>query len=324
MRGTAKWPPGWTADGVARLACMLMGIAGLTGAAEAGYEGPPYDVRKQIPRDQFLIQSHRGAGELEAENTVEAFELGWKLGTAPEADVRATKDGVLVAFHDDNCRRLVKGADPDLAKKGVKDLTWDEIRALDVGSWKGPAFAGRRVPRLADVFRKLAGRPERRLYLDLKAVDLKRLAAEVTAAGVGPQVIVASSRPADLRAWKGLVPASGTLLWMGGTEDALAKRLADLRKENFAGVTQLQIHVRTRKGPDGAEELTPSAGFLATTGRELRGHGILFQALPWGSTDPKLYWRLLDLGVASFATDHPAVTLDAVRTYYERPATPRP
>ncbi len=82
--------------------------------------------------------------------------------------------------------------------------------------------------------------------------------------------------------------------------------------------------IQSPSRPPQNEELTPSAAFLARTGRELRDRGILFQTLPWGSTDPKLYWRLLDLGVASFATDHPAVTLDAVRTYYERPATPRP
>jgi hypothetical protein len=32
--------------------------------------------------------------------------------------------------------------------------------------------------------------------------------------------------------------------------------------------------------------------------------------------EPKVYWQLLDLGVAFFATDHPEVTLKAVRDYY--------
>ena len=31
--------------------------------------------------------------------------------------------------------------------------------------------------------------------------------------------------------------------------------------------------------------------------------------------DPKVYWRLLDLGLMSFATDHPDVTTDAVSKY---------
>jgi hypothetical protein len=51
------------------------------------------------------------------------------------------------------------------------------------------------------------------------------------------------------------------------------------------------------------------------TGRELRSRNILYQALPWGAADAKIYARLLDLGVMSFATDYPKQTLDAVRRY---------
>lgn len=282
---------------------------------------PAWNVRGHVPVNQFLIQSHRGAGELEAENCVEAFELAWKLGTVPEADVRATKDGTTVAFHDTDFKRLVKDAPPELAGKGIKDLSWDEVHALDVGSWKGEKFAGRRVPRMADVFRLMTDRPDRRLYLDIKEIDLKKLAAEVGAAKVASQVILASTHHPIIREWKGLVPESGTLLWMGGTEAAMGKRLADLRKAKFEGVTQLQIHVRPKAGTD---EFTPTPAFLTKTGQELRDRGILFQTLPWGGTDTKLYWKLLDLGAASFATDHPTITLDAVRKYYETKAVGRP
>jgi glycerophosphoryl diester phosphodiesterase len=283
-------------------------------AAPATADTPPWNVRDHVPVARFVIQSHRGAGELEAENVLPAFELAWSLGTVPEADLRMTRDGVIVAFHDANFRRLVKGAPPDLAKKGVKDVTWDDLRGLDVGAWKGEKFAGRRVPRMSGVFAAMTGKPGRRLYLDIKEMDLKKLAGEVRAARVEGQVILASTHHAVIREWKALVPESGTLLWMGGTEEALEKRLADLRSTKFAGVTQLQIHVRTTESGD----LSPSAAFLTKVGAELRAHGILYQTLPWGSTDPKLYHRLLDLGVASFATDHPAITLDAVRKYYEQ------
>jgi glycerophosphoryl diester phosphodiesterase len=285
-------------------------------AAVAADAEVSWNVRDHVPVGEFLIQSHRGAGELEAENTVEAFELAWKLGTVPEADVRATKDGAIVAFHDADFRRLVKDAPPELAGQGVEDLTWDELRRLDVGSWKGPEFAGRRVPRLADVFREMTGRPGRRLYLDVKKVDLAKLAGEVKEAEVGAQVILASPKPAQLRTWKKLVPESGTLLWMGGTEEELKKKLEDVRRTGFAGITQLQIHVRVRPAAEGGG-LTPSPEFLAATGEELREHGVLFQTLPWETTDPAVYRTLLDLGVASFATDHPKLTLDAVRGYYE-------
>jgi len=47
----------------------------------------------------------------------------------------------------------------------------------------------------------------------------------------------------------------------------------------------------------------------------LRARGILFQALPLMS-DVSAYARLMDVGVASFATDYPEVTLREVEAYY--------
>src|SRR6476620_8611753 len=86
-----------------------------------------WNVRDHVPADKFPIQSHRGAGELAPENTLEAFELGWKLGTVPESDLRTTKDGIIVAFHDANFKRVVKGANLELQKKGVVDVTFAEL-----------------------------------------------------------------------------------------------------------------------------------------------------------------------------------------------------
>ncbi len=60
-----------------------------------GQPTPPttgWTVRGNIPLQQFVIYSHRGAGELVPENTLAAFEMGWKLGTVPEADMRTTRE----------------------------------------------------------------------------------------------------------------------------------------------------------------------------------------------------------------------------------------
>ena len=276
-----------------------------------------WNVRDQIPVEKFIIQSHRGAGELAPENTLEAFQLGWKLGTIPECDVRTTSDGVIVTFHDDNFKRVVKNVSPELQDKGVKDITFKELSSLDVGSWKGDNFEGRRVSRLSDVFEQMHGHPERRLYLDYKNVDLKQLASEVKTHAVERQIILATTNYKIIQEWKTLIPESETLLWMGGTEEALQKRIEDLRKAKFAGVTQLQLHVRQPKEPGSKDPFTPSNAFIIKLGKELRKHGILFQSLPWGMSDTESYRKLLDLGVASFATDHPEVTLKAVREYYQ-------
>src|SRR4030095_13901082 len=81
----------------------------------SGQSNKVWNVCDHVPLEKFIIQSHRGAGELAPENTIEAFELGWKLGTYPESDVRTTKDGVIVAFHDNDFSRVVKNISPAMA-----------------------------------------------------------------------------------------------------------------------------------------------------------------------------------------------------------------
>jgi len=278
-----------------------------------------WTVRGHLPPERFIIQSHRGAGELAPENTLEAFELGWKLGTWPEADVRTTKDGVIVAFHDANFKRTVKNPPPVLANKGVKDITFAELSKLDVGGWKGEGFVGRRVSKISDVLKLMTGKPERRLYLDIKNVDLNQLAGEVRAADVVGQVVFTSTDYELIRSWKKLVPDSMTLNWMGGTEAELKARLDKLRPEKFAGITQLQLHVRLNTNSASAEPFDLSRSFLRSVGDELRQRGVIYQCLPWGVAEPKVYWQLMDLGVMAFATDHPDITVKAVRDYYAKP-----
>ncbi|MES2705969.1 MAG: glycerophosphodiester phosphodiesterase family protein [Verrucomicrobiota bacterium] len=311
---------------------FLLAAAAIGFPAGLGAQTPSvkssWNVRDHIPLKDFIIQSHRGAGELAEENTLEAFELGWSLGTIPESDVRTTRDGVIVAFHDNDFSRVVKGIPDGMKKKGVADVSYDDLMHLDVGSWKGDAFKGRRVCRMKDIYERMAGKPERRLYLDFKNVDLKQLSAEIKAAGVERQVILASSKHAILRDWKALVPESGTLLWISGTEAEKRKVVEAARATGFAGITQIQIHVRLpgdARDVQPGEPFSPSRAFLAELSPELAKRGILFQTLPYGVTDPDIYHQLLDAGLASFATDHPKVTLDAVRSYYEaQTAKPKP
>jgi glycerophosphoryl diester phosphodiesterase len=277
-----------------------------------------WTIRGNLAPEKFVIQSHRGAGVLEAENTLEAFELGWKLGTYPECDVRTTSDGQIVTFHDNDFSRVVKNIPEEMKKRGVKDVTWAELKKMDVGAWKGESFQGKRVVTIGEVFERMTGKPERHLYMDIKNVDFDQLAGEVKKYKVEAQVVLASTKYEQIRQWKKLVPQSDTLLWMGSTEASMRKRFVDLRKTDFADVTQLQIHVRMKPGVGLGEKdpFTPSEAFLKEAGDELRKHGITYQCLPWDVNDPKVYWRLLDLGVMSFATDHPDVTTDAVRRYY--------
>ena len=285
----------------------------------------PWNITDHIPEDRVIIQGHRGVGELAEENTVEAFELAWSMGIYPESDLRMTKDGVIVPFHDDNFSRVVKDASPQLKKQGVKDLTYAELSQLDVGAWKGPAFAGRKVLPMSTIFELMRGQPSRHLYMDIKSIEFPRLAAEVRKYGIEKQIVLASRKVEDLRAWKALVPESETLLWMHGNVATLSADLAKLRATHFQGVTQLQIHVYPKVTTDSwapPADASPEDNpfrlpndFLRRAGDELRAHGVVFQTFPY-TADPGVYAQLLELGVMSFATDHPDVALREIKAYY--------
>jgi glycerophosphoryl diester phosphodiesterase len=75
-----------------------------------------------------------------------AFERCIELGaTAIETDVQMTSDGSLVLIHDESLARTAG------SPKLVKDVTLEELRRLDAGSWFDPAFRGERVPTLREL-----------------------------------------------------------------------------------------------------------------------------------------------------------------------------
>jgi hypothetical protein len=121
-------------------------------------------------RRRTHVLCHRGASEFAVENTLEAYRATFELGAdGNEIDIRATRDGVLVCFHDDMLDRLLP------AYGDVSDLTWEELRRLPFRD-PGPHGAAARIPTLEEVFalhRRYAGL----LHLDVKQPGLERAIA---------------------------------------------------------------------------------------------------------------------------------------------------
>jgi glycerophosphoryl diester phosphodiesterase len=70
----------------------------------------------------FFKVGHRGARAYEVENTINSFERAIELGVnAVEFDVRITKDGKPIVFHDDNMKRVF-GKDVPVVKTTLKEL----------------------------------------------------------------------------------------------------------------------------------------------------------------------------------------------------------
>ncbi|MDN3666641.1 glycerophosphodiester phosphodiesterase [Algibacter miyuki] len=92
------------------------------------------------------ICAHRGANKLYPENTISAFEEAVHLGAHMiEFDVRMTIDNKLIIMHDATVDRTTNGSGL------VENLTWNEIKKLDAGTWKSKKFKGERVPLLEEV-----------------------------------------------------------------------------------------------------------------------------------------------------------------------------
>src|SRR5439155_20011273 len=77
--------------------------------------------------DAFIIVAHHGTQTIEdygaSENTVESFRLAQAMGAdSVEADIRMTKDGVPILFHDATLSaRLVEGR---FCRGSIADLTF--------------------------------------------------------------------------------------------------------------------------------------------------------------------------------------------------------
>lgn len=94
-----------------------------------------------------LIIGHRGAAGLAPENTLSAFEAALNAGAdGVEFDVQRTIDGHLIVFHDEDVARTSDGSGL------MPQMTLEEMKALDVGSWFGEQFTGTHVLTLAELF----------------------------------------------------------------------------------------------------------------------------------------------------------------------------
>jgi glycerophosphoryl diester phosphodiesterase len=121
----------------------------------------------------ILNVSHRGASGHAPEHTMVAYELGEKMqGDYIEVDLQMTKDGELVAFHDETLERTTNGTGL------VKDYTLAEIKKLDAGYWfnekypeKAKAeYVGLTVPTLSEVIENFG--KDNRYYIETKSPEV--------------------------------------------------------------------------------------------------------------------------------------------------------
>ncbi len=107
------------------------------------------------------ITAHRGYSSEYPENTMPAFEAAMDSGADwIELDVQETADGEIVVMHDSNLKRTA-GTD-----RNIWEVSYEELRDMDVGRWRGEEFAGTGISTLAEVMERCRGHS--RLNIEIK------------------------------------------------------------------------------------------------------------------------------------------------------------
>jgi glycerophosphoryl diester phosphodiesterase len=229
-----------------------------------------------------LAFAHRGGASEAPENTMPAFEHAVGLGYRYlETDVHVTRDGVLVAFHDDRLDRVTDG------RGRIGDLTWADVRRARVDG-REP------IPLLEDL---LAAWPDVRVNIDPKHdAAVEPLAEVLLRTGAVDRVCIGAFSDRRLARVRSLVgPTLCTS--MGPRQVAVLSALAAGSPGKGASVTApcAQVPARAGKVPMVTDRFVQAA------------HRRGVQVHVWTIDDESEMVRLLDLGVDGLMTDRPQV-----------------
>lgn len=222
------------------------------------------------------------------ENTLTAFRHAVALGYARlETDVHVTRDGVLLAFHDDALDRVTDRTG------AIADLTYDEVAQARIGGRE-------HVATLAEL---LDACPEAYLNIDLKAAGaVDALADLVARRGLADRVLVGSFSRRRLRAFRrrtGGSVATSAHPWEVAAYLLLPGRLATWLTRGRPRALQVPHH----RGP------------FVVAGRRLvrRAHQAGLEVHVWTIDDPAEMNLLIDRGVDALMTDRTDILRDVLR-----------
>jgi glycerophosphoryl diester phosphodiesterase len=233
-----------------------------------------------------VILGHRGASGDAPQNTLPAFKLALEQGaTGVELDVHLTSDGQLVVIHDFTVDHTTDGTG------SIAEMTLDQIKALDAGSWFSEGYRETRVPTLREVFELLQGKLL--INVEIKAategIELA-VAVLIRQYNLADQVVISSFDPAILQRFQRVMPEVATG-WIYAAGD---------RYNPDEVLRNLKIN-----GIHPHHEMVDAA-YMAW----VRERGYFVNA--WTVNDPQRALELRDLGVNVITTDRPALLLEAL------------
>ena len=232
------------------------------------------------------IIGHRGASYIAPENTMSSFKLGWEKGADVELDVYLTKDDRIVVIHDDTTKRTA-GTDMKVAES-----TSEELRKLDVGSFKSDQYAGEKIPFLEDVVKAIPS--GRKLFIEIKCGPeiLPYLRELLARSGKLSQIVIIGFDLNTVARSKEMIDVP--TYWLRGTEKT---------KDTEQWIPHdLQLIQSTKdKGLDGLD--VHYAGVTKEFADAVKAAGLKLYV--WTVDDPQEAARLLRLGVDGITTNRP-------------------
>ncbi len=217
-----------------------------------------------------------------------AFREAYAAGTDyVELDVQRTRDGAIVVIHDGDLMRM--GGDP----RKVRDLTLAEIQAIDIGSKRGPQYAGERVPTLAEVIDFARGKFRINVELKYNVPDAQLAAAVVALLREQQfldQVVITSLDHAALRQVEQLQPSLATGLIVTAAVGDVIKTDTDFVSLNSARATAALVSQARAAGK---------------------------QVHVWTVNKPDVMLRMIERGVDNIITDDPATLVRVMRDRHE-------
>ncbi|AQT67480.1 Glycerophosphoryl diester phosphodiesterase [Anaerohalosphaera lusitana] len=212
----------------------------------------------------------------------------WDAGAdGVEVDVHMTRDGEVVVIHDADTgrtgdRRLV-----------VKDSTYDELRAVDVGGGEAGDFAGERIPRLGEVIETLpAGK---RLFVEVKCGGeiVQGLRRVIEGSGKEGQIAVICLAADVLELAAGAMPGVKMYWVLGSREDDDGE---------YAVYDDALIGGAAERGFDGLDVYHEA--LTAEYVEKAKRAGL--EIYVWGVNELAAAERMLRIGVDGVTTDYPA------------------
>ncbi|MEA1927811.1 MAG: glycerophosphodiester phosphodiesterase family protein [Candidatus Auribacterota bacterium] len=243
----------------------------------------------------MITIAHRGASADTPENTLSAFRRAVQLGADMiELDVRLSRDGKVMVFHDQDLSRTTDGTGP------VEERTLEELRALDAGSWFSDEFKGEGIPTLEEVIRTIL--PSRiELCIEIKIDQGREYHRKRLVAGTLEIIektrfrnrgIPASFDRESIRISKSISPEIRTGLIFSREEV-----WTECAEENYSGIDYLS-----------------SRWNIITAPRVAAAHRAGRKVIAWTIDREEELNRLLPLSVDALASNNPEWLIEALKS----------